>query len=131
VVADIIAALHHPAFPAAETMLLCFQKAVKSIKDSGVRQVAIQLLSLPAQHLFALAKSEEGKAKADDDDTGIATLHLHIPQNLLAQQSGWMLHGFGTPPMLTSWLERGDTHPRSTHSSCISKKYSRENYGWS
>jgi hypothetical protein len=71
-VADILAALHRPAFPAAETMLLSFQNLVKNVPDSGVRQVAIQLLSLPAQHLFALAKSEEGKARVDEDGTGIA-----------------------------------------------------------
>ncbi len=37
------------------------------MKDSGVRQVAVQLMSLPSQHLFSLAKAEEGAVEADDE----------------------------------------------------------------
>ena len=68
--ADMLAALHHPAYPAAETLLLSFQRQVKIVKDSGVRHVAVQLLRLPSQYLFSLPKSEEEIHTAENNDAG-------------------------------------------------------------
>ena len=67
-----LAALRHPAYPAAETLLLSFQRQVKLVKDSGVRHVAIQLLRLPSQYLFSLPKGEEETDTADENDAGEA-----------------------------------------------------------
>lgn len=67
-----LAAIHHPAYPAAETLLLSFQRQVKLVKDGGVRHVAIQLLRLPAQYLFSLSKGEEEANTADENDAGEA-----------------------------------------------------------
>ena len=71
-----LAALRHPAYPAAETLLLSFQRQVKLVKDSGVRHVAIQLLRLPSQYLFSLPKAEEETDMGGENDAGSSLQHV-------------------------------------------------------